>query len=442
NEDDIVLDRADASWDLKAHKVKRGVVVQRWAVVVFASKQQCSESQARAFAAQLVKVAAEHGVALGHEVSVIHASLQTPIAQTLQLVQTMQLAVCVLPTTSTSVYGEIKRVAYTQLGVHTQCVQLAHTRGSRAKLLASIVLKINTKLGGLTQTASLPLPSKLLENTMVVSADVCHTTESGMSVASIVWSVDAGAQRFSGLVVQHPKRQEIIENFDVVIRHALRSYYAHTRVKPSRIVYYRDGVSDSQLADIRRVELASLVRGCALVEKGYAPQISIIIARKRHHTRFMLANEQNCVPGTVVTHLASPRVFSFYMVAHHAVCGVAKPVYYMVLHNACGFRAHELYELTFYLGFAYPIVTRPVTMPASLYYAHRLSGKGRLQINCPFDELPYFAQRQNHYRRNVGDNSSSNSNSKQTSSNKKNKKAVPVHLVPVHSKLADTMYFM
>ncbi|KAJ2157111.1 hypothetical protein GGF46_004729 [Coemansia sp. RSA 552] len=421
------------SWEVA--KVAQGICLRSWAVlVVGSSKSALPEAQVQAFIAQLIKVATEMGIRIEFtqppvSYALARASIQDDLQGICAAAQRVsgkpaELILCILPSYSVPLYGEIKRVALTQIGVQTQCVQVGNVRGHRAKLLPPILLKINTKLGGLTCHVRLPLIEA--EPTMVISADVCHTTEAGaMSVASIVWSVDLQAQRFAGVAVQHPQRMEIIENFDVIVRHCLRVFFQRTGKKPARIVYYRDGANDSQLPWIKQIELAAIVRGCQLVEATYAPKVTVVIARKRHHSRFLLADGRNCPPGTIVHMAASPTIFSFYLVSHTALCGTAKPVYFMVLHDDSEFAPEALVRLTYHLGYAYPIISRSATMPASLYYAHRLSNKGRLQIDQPFDTLPHFA----------GSSSSRSGRSKKT-------KPVKPHLVPVHQDIENTMYFM
>ncbi|KAJ1854343.1 hypothetical protein GGF49_002350 [Coemansia sp. RSA 1853] len=403
-----------ASWTIGQNTLYKAAHISKWAIAVFCSKQQCPESQLLAFSKQLIKTAHELGLDFDESrPQIIYA--QTPrVLDTLSTVRDAQIIICVVPSTSVSLYGEIKRVAYTQLGIHTQCVNVRNTKGSRSKLVEALVLKINTKLGGQSTNSFEPT-----EPTMYISADVCHTTEINVSVASFVWSVDSG-QKFAGTVVQHPKRQEIIENMDVLTRHALRVHYKHTRVKPVQIVYLRDGVSDSQLEDVRRIELDGIIRGCKLVDPKYEPRVLLMIARKRHCTRFVqeTSNFENCVPGTVVTEMT--RNGGFHLIAHHAIHGVSKPTYFLITHNTTRMSNADIHKMTYDLCFAYPIVMRAVTMPAPLYYAHRLSGKGRVQTNEPFDLLPYF------------------------NTVKKNAKAkhTDVYLVPVHQNLAHSMYFM
>ncbi|KAJ2499707.1 hypothetical protein GGH96_003294 [Coemansia sp. RSA 1972] len=407
---------AHASWTIDRRPLYKAAHIHKWALAVFCSKQQCPESQLTAFSNQLIKAANELGLSFDQSRPQVTYAQTPRVFDTLHTLRDAQIIVCVVPSTSVSLYGEIKRVAYTQLGIHTQCVNVRNTKGSRPKLVEALVLKINTKLGGLTASSF-----NSSEPTLYIAADVCHTTEINVSVASFVWSIDSG-QTFAGTVVQHPKRQEIIENMDVLVRHALRVHYKHTQVKPTRIVYLRDGVSDSQLDDVRRIELDGIVRGCKLVDPKYEPRVLLMIARKRHCTRFIqeTGNWDNCVPGTVVTQMTNHS--GFHLVAHHAIHGVSKPTYFLITHNTTRMSEADIHAMTYNLCFAYPIVLRAVTMPAPLYYAHRLSGKGRVQINEPFDLLPCFAAKKI----------------------AKGKRAPEedVHLVPVHRNLAESMYFM
>jgi eukaryotic translation initiation factor 2C len=79
-------------------------------------------------------------------------------------------------------------------------------------------------------------------------------------------------------------------------------------VYPNHIVYYRDGVSESEFSTIRDQEGLKLKELC---DELKAPaKITIIVAVKRHHTRFF-AEEKNAsklgnVPcGTVVENSAT-----------------------------------------------------------------------------------------------------------------------------------------
>ncbi|KAJ2786290.1 hypothetical protein GGI15_001627 [Coemansia interrupta] len=444
----VAIEHRD-TWDLSPGRLQAPRQLMSWAVVVFTSKMDAPEPQIRGFLGQLVDRAQQMGLVVGNTQPVIHYSeTRHSIAKTLenagqkaatQAGTPVQLLLCVLPSKSNrSVYNEIKRVALTQLGVHTQCIRAGNTRSGRpAKLDAMVVLKINTKLGGTTVALTNEQTSESLESapTMVISADVSHTTVTGnMSVAAVVSSTDLGATRYQGTVMQHPHRLEYIENLDVVIRQSLRAFYASTGKKPERILYYRDGVNDSQMQAVMRIELDALYQGCTVIEKGYRPKITLVLARKRHNTRFIEAGEGeggNCVAGTaVLAAVTSPSIFSFYMASHRSIYGVTRSTYYLVMHDDCKFEPQVLRQITFDLSYLYPIIMRTAAMPAPLYYAHRLSSKGRLQLNREF-------------RDKADEHDGAGEGGKKKSKRKKNKaqEAEEYHLVPVHANLVGSMYF-
>ncbi|KAJ2378251.1 hypothetical protein H4S02_007419 [Coemansia sp. RSA 2611] len=417
----------EGGWEMGGLRVVSSSQLRSWSVLVFGHQQGMPPALLRTFVNQYVKICVQLGIDVQQTMPPVkYATAWNDIEQTLGEARALaqgpqcQLVLCVLPFNSVSLYGEIKRVAMTLIGVQTQCVQASHVRSHNPKLLTSVALKMNVKLGGFTgDLHSGDLPGMQEHATMIIAADVNHTTEAGgMSVAAIMSSTDARGGRFAGTVLQHPQRMEYIENFDVVIRQALRLFHQSTGLKPARIVYYRDGVNDSQMGDVKQIELDAIYRGCRLIDAQYRPLVTLVLIRKRHQSRF-LHEGANCVPGTCVAGGAvSPSVFSFYLVAHRSPFGVSRPAYYLVLHDDVGFAAEDLKRLTYSLSFMYPIVSRSVTMPAALYYAHRLTGKGRLQLSRAFNTLPYFTKA------------------------KADEKAPRPHLVAVHEGLRDSMYFM
>ncbi|KAJ2755937.1 hypothetical protein GGI19_001231 [Coemansia pectinata] len=421
------VEMREGRWEMGGKRVVESSQLRSWCVLVFGHQMGMPPALLRTFINQYVKICVELGIDIQQTSPPIKYAtawndIERVMTEAKQLSEThghrSQLVLCILPFNSVSLYGEIKRVAMTIVGVQTQCVQSSNVRSHNPKLLTSIALKMNVKLGGFTADLHADdLPGLSQIPTMILSADVNHTTEAGgMSVAAILSSTDVHARRFAGTVLQHPQRMEYIENFDTVIRQSLRLFHRSTGgVKPQRIIYYRDGVNDAQMQAVKQIELAAIYRGCQLIDPQYRPLVTLMLIRKRHHSRFLL-DSGNCEPGTCVSGgVVSPAVFSFYLLAHRSPFGVSKPAYYLVLHDDNRFDAEDLKRLTYSLSYMYPIVTRSVTMPAALYYAHRLTGKGRLQLNRAFNTLPHFTK--------TPDRELS-------------------YLVPVHEALRDTMYFM
>ncbi|KAJ1962865.1 hypothetical protein GGI12_002395 [Dipsacomyces acuminosporus] len=452
----------EGKWEANGLKVVDATKLRSWAVVCFASQKMYPQALVTTFVHQLVKVCTEIGMTVPNvEPPIKYASFNTNIAQTIsnacQLAKNAsrgeqaQLILCVLPNASASLYGEIKRVATTVVGVQTQCIQASNIGAFKPKILKLVALKINVKLGGYTsELADKDRPCISERPTMVISADVNHATEAGnMSVGAILSSLDLQCKRFQGIVMQHPKRMEFIENFDVIIRQCLRLFYKNTQKKPERILYYRDGVGDATMPKVNEIELQAIYKGCALLDPSYKPKVTVILVRKRHHVRFLPSEgsehkcssegNYNCLPGTAVDSGAViPSLPNFYLLSHVTKSGTARPPYFIVLHDDSKFEKEKLKTLTYNLSFTYPIVLKSATMPAPLYYAHRLTNQGRFQLNLPFNSLPKFTAKPDN---NNGNNSNRRGNGQATSQQRSQQQPKP-HLVPVHKHIQDTMYFM
>jgi hypothetical protein len=89
----------------------------------------------------------------------------------------------------------------------------------------------------------------------------------------------------------------------------LNAFKAKNNVLPKRILFFRDGVSEGQFLTVRDDELPKVHAAFAKYkekdETPYKPKLTILIAGKRHHTRFFPtknedADKGNCKPGTVV----------------------------------------------------------------------------------------------------------------------------------------------
>ncbi|KAI8323427.1 Piwi-domain-containing protein [Martensiomyces pterosporus] len=439
----------EGRWGIGGHKVVDTTQLKSWAIVCFANKKMYPPAVVSAFASQLMKTCKEIGidvlnVAPQIRYDTISSNIDQALSHACHLAEASsggeraQMVLCILPSTSASLYGEIKRVATTIVGVQTQCIQAANIVAHKPKILSLIALKMNVKLGGYsTELSDGDRPCISERPTMVISADVSHATESGnMSVAAILSSVDLQCKRFQGIVLQHPKKMEFIENFDVIIRQCLRLFYKNTQQKPERIVYFRDGVGDATINKVKDLELQAIYKGCSLIDPNYRPKVTVLLVRKRHHTRFLPVEGSskccsqegngNCLPGTLVDRGAvNPTMTNFYLLSHTTKAGTARPLYYMMLHDDSGLDPQQLKTLTHNLSYTYPIVTKTATMPAPVYYAHRLTAQGRFHINQPFNSLPKFTARPG-----------------TRSSQKQRGQQQPPHLVPVHRNLQDTMYFM
>ena len=76
------------------------------------------------------------------------------------------------------------------------------------------------------------------------------------SIAAVVGSMDAHPCRYASSVRVQKHRQEIIVDLGSMVRELLITFYQNTRFKPTRIIFYRDGVSEGQF---QQVSFCSLI---------------------------------------------------------------------------------------------------------------------------------------------------------------------------------------
>lgn len=132
-------------------------------------------------------------------------------------------------------------------------------------------LKINTKLGGINNV--LPegaIPFYTSAPTMVIGADVTHPAPgetSRPSVCAVVGSMDKFAFKFSGRLQLQEGRVEIIDRLKYMVHDLLVSFTSINRRRPERILFYRDGVSEGQYAEVMTKEVAAVKEACRHIDR-------------------------------------------------------------------------------------------------------------------------------------------------------------------------------
>uniref|UniRef100_A0A8C2Y202 Argonaute RISC catalytic component 3 n=1 Tax=Capra hircus TaxID=9925 RepID=A0A8C2Y202_CAPHI len=252
----------------------------------------------------------------------------------------------------------VKRVGDTLLGMATQCVQVKNVIKTSPQTLSNLCLKINVKLGGINNIlVPHQRPSVFQQPVIFLGADV-------------VGSMDAHPSRYCATVrVQRP-RQEIIQDLASMVRELLIQFYKSTRFKPTRIIFYRDGVSEGQFRQVLYYELLAIREACI----NYQPGITYIVVQKRHHTRLFCADRTervgrsgNIPAGTTVdTDITHPYEFDFYLCSHAGIQGTSRPSHYHLL--------------TYQLCHTYVRCTRSVSIPAPAYYAHLVAFRARYHL--------------------------------------------------------------
>ena len=249
----------------------------------------------------------------------------------------LQLIMIVLPAKDKELYSEIKRVGDNVLGIQTQCVQSKLVQQAKPQVCTNISLKINSKLGGVNHVIDPRVKSPVFREPVIIfGADVTHPspTEKGIpSIAAVVASMDPNATKYHARVrAQHHKSgrgaQEIINDLAAIVKELLIEFYkANAKRKPTKIIFYRDGVSEGQFDQVLVHEVRAVQQACMDLEKEYRPGITFVVVQKRHHTRLFCENKQdesgraqNVPPGTTVdSGITHPYEFDFYLCSHYGI---------------------------------------------------------------------------------------------------------------------------
>ncbi|KAJ1923919.1 hypothetical protein IWQ60_005556 [Tieghemiomyces parasiticus] len=299
-----------------------------------------------------------------------------------------QVVFVILPSTDAQVYGEVKRISDTVMGAPTQCLQSGKLQKGGIQYMANVALKLNVKLRGVNcQLRPGQVPFLTSNPTMVVGADVTHPEPGSVgqnSIAAIVATLDSSYARFTSRVDHQTPGTEMIANMEAMFFSLLRTFETSSKRLTSCILFYRDGVSDSQFSTVLDFEVAAIHRACAKAKVGYAPRTTFVTCQKRHHVRFRPVNRQdeersgNCRAGTVVdTHITNPALFDFYLQAHSGLQGTSRPVHYTVLLDENRLTADVLQDMTNRLCYAFPRCARTVSLCTPAYMADVLAARAR-----------------------------------------------------------------
>ncbi|CAL0320451.1 unnamed protein product [Lupinus luteus] len=413
-------------WNMMNKKMINGMTVSRWACINFS--QSVQDSVARTFCNELAQMCQVSGMEFNPDpVIPIYNAKPEQVEKALKHVyhvstnktkgKELELLLVILPDNNGSLYGDLKRICETDLGLISQCCLTKHVFKITKQYLANVSLKINVKMGGrntvLLDAVSCRMPLVSDIPTIIFGADVTHPEngeDSSPSIAAVVASQDwPEVTKYAGLVCAQAHRQELIQDLyktwhDPVrgtisggmIRDLLVSFRKATGQKPQRIIFYRDGVSEGQFYQVLLYELDAIRKACASLEPNYQPPVTFIVVQKRHHTRLFPNNHRdrsstdksgNILPGTVVdTKICHPTEFDFYLCSHAGIQGTSRPAHYHVLWDENNFTADGIQSLTNNLCYTYARCTRSVSVVPPAYYAHLAAFRARFYMEPDIQE--------------------------------------------------------
>ncbi|PIA65392.1 hypothetical protein AQUCO_00100697v1 [Aquilegia coerulea] len=407
-------------WNMINKKMINGSSVNHWACINFSQGTQ--ESTVRGFCQELAKACQVSGMEFNRDpVIPTYSAKPDQVEKALRYVynaamcklkgKELDLLIAILPDNNGSLYGDLKRICETDLGLISQCCLTKYVVKISKQYLANVSLKINVKMGGRNTVLldalrwKIPLVSDI--PTIIFGADVTHPEtgeDSSPSIAAVVASQDwPEVTKYAGLVCAQAHRQELIQDLfktwqdpergtisGGMVRELLISFRKATGQKPLRIIFYRDGVSEGQFYQVLLYELEAIRKACASLEPNYQPPVTFVVVQKRHHTRLFANNHKdrssidksgNILPGTVVdTKICHPAEFDFYLCSHAGVQGTSRPAHYHVLWDENNFSADEIQSLTNNLCYTYARCTRSVSIVPPAYYAHLAAFRARFYM--------------------------------------------------------------
>lgn len=124
---------------------------------------------------------------------------------------------------------------------------------------------------------------------------------------------------------------------------------------PNHILFYRDGVSESQYGMVRDEELPQIQRAAARAlagaRSGGTIQITLLVVGKRHHSRFFKNShdrdpDKNFAPGLCVdSDVVCHNQYSFFLQSHDSPLGTARSGHYVVIENGSGYTPEQLHDI-------------------------------------------------------------------------------------------------
>ncbi|KAI3452872.1 hypothetical protein Pfo_009535 [Paulownia fortunei] len=403
--------RHDRQWNLLDSHVFEGTRVERWAIISFggtADQKSCMPK----FINQLSQRCEQLGIFL-HKNTVINPLFEPMhVLGNAKLLESklknihkaafsnLQLLICVMERKHKG-YADLKRIAETSIGVVSQCCLYSNLGKLSSQFLANMALKINVKVGGCTVALYNSLPSQMPrlfrqdDPVIFMGADVTHPhplDDFSPSVAAVVGSVNwPAANKYVSRMRSQTHRQEIIQDLSAMVGEILDDFYEELSELPSRIIFFRDGVSETQFYKVLQEELQAIHQACSKFP-GYKPPITFVVVQKRHHTRLFPCetdpsfpenqySDENVPPGTVVdTVITHPREFDFYLCSHWGVKGTSRPIHYHVLWDENRFTSDEVQKLVYNLCYTFVRCTKPISLVPPAYYAHLAAYRGRLYL--------------------------------------------------------------
>ncbi|EAW15209.1 putative RNA interference and gene silencing protein (Qde2) [Aspergillus clavatus NRRL 1] len=422
------IDTMGGSWNMKAIKFSRPTSMASWTWLYIDSEKtrphfenpNALNAKLQEFAAKLNEMgvttpAPKPGMMIkltgnNHEGEIYRA------VEELMKRHNPNLILSIMYGSDTEAYNSLKKVCDVHCGVRNINVLAEKLRGANDQYYANVGLKFNLKLGGANQSLKTSELGIVAEGkTMLVGIDVTHpspgSSATAPSVAGMVASIDSSLSQWPADIRIQTSRQEMVSDLDAMLKARLQRWArTNKNALPENIIVYRDGVSEGQYDLVIEKELPLLKKACVEIypptdTKKNLPRISIVVVGKRHHTRFYPTRDEdadrsaNPKNGTVVDRgVTEARNWDFFLQAHTAIKGTARPAHYFTVWDeifarqkpAAPFQnaADVLEDLTHRICYLFGRATKAVSICPPAYYADLVCTRARCYLSSVFDPTP------------------------------------------------------
>ncbi|KAL0113296.1 hypothetical protein PUN28_012449 [Cardiocondyla obscurior] len=283
----------------------------------------------------------------------------------------IQLVFCVVSNIRSDRYSAIKKKCCIDRPVPSQvCLYKTMTHKNIMSIATKIAIQMNCKIGGAPWFVDIPL-----DGMMTVGFDVCHdTTVKSKDFGAMVATLDKQMTKYYSAVSAHENGEELSNDICINICKAAQAYFERNKRLPLRIVIYRDGVGEGQIAQVMEREVHQIKKRLDELYRGPDKyRMTFIIVTKRLNTR-LFCNNDNPDPGTIVDDvITSPIKYDFFLVSQKVRQGTVTPTSYNVVYDTLGLDPDKIQRLSYKLTHMYFNCSNTVRVPAPCHYAHKLA---------------------------------------------------------------------
>lgn len=386
-------------------EIYRSAPIERW--ILFSTNQD--KNNASKLARDIKDSCDNHGIPLGEPELRVFNNLSGLISDLQEILSSgsrhayPSIILVVLPRNMNDLYAEVKQVLCNHTrGVISQCIRSSNLGSKRYEnIKENLVYQIAAKTGSCLW--SLPRPAGLHNLTMVVGMDVHHDAQVNRSVVGFSSSLDSEFLRYYHAVrFQSRPNEEIIPYMQEFMNEALNAFkQRNNNTLPGLIIIFRDGVGDSQIPEVKDREYSEVMQAIRQFT-NYEPAIIYTVVNKRVNTKFFTSDLRNAPAGSCIRDSIVPRDKDFYLVAHTANQGIAKPTLYRVIETSNIPQEREdnlirkaLPELAMKLCYLYYNWRGGIKVPAPVMLSHKISyfvGQYLHQegFGSNLNQLPFF----------------------------------------------------